>query len=219
MPSPLGGIRCPIFYAHPAIRSIQGTSGTSVDTNTAQFGSTVHGLGGRYAMALYELAREDRSEAKVEDSLARLKSALAESQDLRTLIRSPRLRREQAAAGIDSVAEHLKVDPLTQKFLGVLAKNRRLAALPDVIRSFQALSAAARGEITAEVTSAHDLSAVQQDQLKKQLRARYHQDVALDTRVDPSILGGLIVKVGSRLIDSSLKTKLDNIGRAMKGAN
>lgn len=178
----------------------------------------VHGLGGRYATALYDLAREEKSEGVVETSLKSLKAAHAESPEFRTLISSPLLDRDQQWAGVEAVAKSLNVDPLTMKFLGVLAKNRRLSALPDVIRAYQKLAAAARGEITAEVTSAHELSPAQANALKKQLRARYHQDVALDTRVDPDILGGLIVQVGSRLIDSSLKTKLDNIGRAMKGA-
>ncbi|MBB5280613.1 F0F1 ATP synthase subunit delta [Pacificimonas flava] len=181
-------------------------------------GSVVHGLGGRYATALYELAREEKREAEVEASMTTLKAALADSNELRALISSPLLGREEAARAMEAVAGRLGLHPLVVKFLGVLARNRRLAALPQIIRAYQTLAAAARGEITAEVTSAHPLTATQEDALKAQLRARYRQDVALDTRVDPDILGGLIVKVGSRLIDSSLKTKLDNIGRAMKGA-
>ncbi|WP_397333618.1 MULTISPECIES: F0F1 ATP synthase subunit delta [Pacificimonas] len=177
----------------------------------------VHGLGGRYAMALFDLAKEEKAETSVEDSLATLKAALADSADFRTLISSPLLDREQQRAGMDALADRMKLDPLTKKFLGVLAKNRRLAALPEIVRAYQRLAAAARGEITAEVTSAHELSEDQKGALKTMLRARYHQDVALDANVDPKILGGLIVKVGSRLVDSSLKTKLDNIGRAMKG--
>lgn len=180
-------------------------------------GSVVHGLGGRYATALFELAREEKREAEVERSLATLKAALADSAELRTLISSPLLEREQAARGMEAVAGKLGVDSLTMKFLGVLSKNRRLSALPEIVRAYQKLAAAARGEITAEVVSAHPLTGAQADALKQQLRARYRQDVALDQHVDPEILGGLIVKVGSRLIDSSLKTKLDNIGRAMKG--
>lgn len=182
-----------------------------------QSGGIVHGLGGRYASALFELAHDEKNEAEVEASLKRLRAALDESEDLRTLITSPLLEREQAAKGIAAVAGRLDVDPLTLRFLGVLAKNRRLAALPDIIRAYMKLAAHARGEITAEVTAAHELSESQQDALKQQLRAGFGRDVALDTRVDPDILGGLIVQVGSRLIDSSLKTKLDNIGRAMKG--
>ncbi len=178
----------------------------------------VHGLGGRYASALFDLARTEKAEAAVEGSLAKLKEALAESTDLKTMISSPLLGREAAGRGMMAVAQRMKLDPLTVKFLGVLSKNRRLSALPLIIRNYQQLAANARGEITADVTSAHELTEDQKGAVKTVLRANFHRDVALNTRVDPSILGGLIVQVGSRLINSSLKTKLDNIGRAMKGA-
>ncbi|MHB9880013.1 F0F1 ATP synthase subunit delta [Pacificimonas sp. ICDLI1SI03] len=178
----------------------------------------VHGLGGRYASALFDLAREQNAADAVETSLAKLREALDESADLRTLITSPVLGREQAAKGMMAVAERMQLDPVTMKFLGVLSKNRRLSALPLIVRNYRQLAANARGEITADVTSAHELSEDQKGAVKTVLRARFHRDVALNTKVDPSILGGLIVQVGSRLIDSSLKTKLDNIGRAMKGA-
>ncbi|MBV7257702.1 F0F1 ATP synthase subunit delta [Pacificimonas sp. WHA3] len=178
----------------------------------------VHGLGGRYASALFDLARTENQADEVETSLARLKEALGESKDLNTLISSPLLDREQASKGMMAVAQKMKLDALTVKFLGVLSKNRRLAALPLIIRNYQQLAAEARGEITADVTSAHALTKDQEGAVKTVLRARFKRDVALNTKIDPDILGGLIVQVGSRLIDSSLKTKLDNIGRAMKGA-
>ncbi|MGB3723846.1 MAG: F0F1 ATP synthase subunit delta [Pacificimonas sp.] len=178
----------------------------------------VHGLGGRYASALFDLAKAEKAEAAVEGSLAKLKEALDESADLRTLISSPLIDRDQAGKSMMAVAQKMKLDALTLKFLGVLSQNRRLGALPLIVRNYQQLAANARGEITADVTSAHELSDDQKGAVKTVLRANFHRDVALNTRVDPSILGGLIVQVGSRLIDSSLKTKLDNIGRAMKGA-
>ncbi|MGB7405336.1 MAG: F0F1 ATP synthase subunit delta [Pacificimonas sp.] len=178
----------------------------------------VHGLGGRYASALFDLAHEQKASDKVEASLKSLKAALADSDDLRTLITSPLVDRDEAWRGLQAVSAKMKLDPLTTNFLGVMAKNRRLSALPLVIRTYMQIAANARGEVTAEVVSAHELSDDQKGALKTVLRANFHCEVALDTRVDPDILGGLIVKVGSRLIDSSLKTKLDNIGRAMKGA-
>lgn len=190
------------------------TAGTDNSANATM----VHGLGGRYASALFDLAREQNAADAVETSLAKLREALDESADLRTLITSPVLGREQAAKGMMAVAERMQLDPVTMKFLGVLSKNRRLSALPVIVRNYRQLAANARGEITADVTSAHELSEDQKGAVKTVLRARFHRDVALNTKVDPSILGGLIVQVGSRLIDSSLKTKLDNIGRAMKGA-
>ncbi|MEM8827601.1 MAG: F0F1 ATP synthase subunit delta [Pseudomonadota bacterium] len=181
-------------------------------------GAPVHGLGGRYASALFALAGEEGKRDEVEASLARLREALDSSDELRTLISSPLLDRDEAANAMMAVAKRMKLDALTLKFLGVLAKNRRLAALPVIVRNYAKLAADARGEITADVTSAHELSDDQKGAVKTVLRARFHRDVALNTKVDPAILGGLIVQVGSRLIDSSLKTKLDNIGRAMKGA-
>ena len=175
------------------------------------------GLSGRYATALFDLAVEAKSLDAVAASLATLRSALGESADLKTLTTSPMVTRTGAAAGIKGVAASLKLDGLTTNFLGVLAHNRRLAALPAIIRDFNALAAARRGEITAQVTSAHALSAAQQKALSAKLKAGLGRDVALDITVDPAILGGLVVRVGSRMIDSSLKTRLDSLGQALKG--
>lgn len=180
-------------------------------------GGIVAGLSGRYATALFDLAREGKALDKVSASLATLKTALAESADLRTLTTSPRLDRTSAGKGIAGVAKSLKLDPLTTNFLGVLAANRRLADLPAIIRDVEALAARQRGEATATVTSAVPLSPEQQGQIKAKLKQRLKQDVALDLRVDKDILGGLIVRTGSQLIDSSLRTKLNTLAQAMKG--
>lgn len=176
-----------------------------------------HGLAGRYATALFELAADGKAIDKVESSLASLKAALAESGDLKTLIASPLVGRDEAAKGIAAVARAMKLDKLTTSFLGVLAKNRRLAALPAIIRAYNGLAAHHRGEISAEVTAAHELTQKQQDALKAKLKAGLRRDVALDVTVDPAILGGLVVKVGSRMIDSSIRTKLGALAQAMKG--
>jgi F-type H+-transporting ATPase subunit delta len=189
-----------------------------LEPNSAFPQSTVAlGLSGRYATALFDLAVKAKSLDAVAASLGVLKDALGESADLKTLITSPMVTRTAAAAGIKGVAESLGLDSLTSNFLGVLAANRRLAALPVIIRDFNALAAARRGEITAQVTSAHALSAVQQKALSARLKAGLGRDVALDITVDPAILGGLIVRVGSRMIDSSLKTRLGALGQALKG--
>jgi F-type H+-transporting ATPase subunit delta len=176
-----------------------------------------HGLAGRYATALFELAADAKAIDRVEASLAALKTALAESAELKALTTSPLIGRDDAAAGIDAVARAMQLDPLTANLLGVLAKNRRLATLPAVIRAYNGLAAHHRGEITAEVTAAHALSAKQQNALKAKLKAGFKRDVALDLAVDPAILGGLVVKVGSRMIDSSIRTKLGALRQAMKG--
>ena len=179
--------------------------------------SVALGLSGRYATALFDLAVEAKSLDAVAASLATLKDAMAQSADLKTLMTSPMVTRSAAAAGVAGVAASLKLDSLTSNFLGVLARNRRLAALPAIIRDFSALAAARRGEISAQVTAAHKLSAAQQKALAAKLKAGLGRDVALDITVDPAILGGLIVRVGSRMIDSSLKTRLGALGQALKG--
>ena len=178
-------------------------------------GGIVAGLSGRYATALFDLARDDKSLDTVAASLGTLKAALADSADLRTLAASPRLSRADAGKGIAAVAASLGLDALTTKFLGVLAANRRLGDLAAIIRGFEALAARQRGETTATITSAVPLSAEQQDAIRAGLKQRLRQDVALDLRVDKDILGGLVVRTGSQLIDSSLRTKLNSLAQAM----
>jgi F-type H+-transporting ATPase subunit delta len=174
-------------------------------------------LAGRYALALFGLARDGKALDSVAESLATLKAALAESADLKALTTSPLVGRDAAAKAIAAVAQVLKLDPLTTKTLGVLATNRRLFQLPGVIRAFETLLSAHKGETRAEVTSAFPLSKTQQTALAKQLKARTGRDMALDLTVDPAIMGGLIVKMGSRMIDSSLRTRLNKLAQAMRG--
>jgi F-type H+-transporting ATPase subunit delta len=175
------------------------------------------GLAGRYASALFDLARDAGSIATVESSLTQLTAALAESADLTALVTSPLVGRDEAAKGVAAVATALKLDALTTRFLGVLAGNRRLADLPQMIRAFGQLTAAHRGEVSAEVTTAHPLDADQLAALKAQLKSRVGRDVAVQTKVDPAILGGLVVKLGSQLIDASIRTRLNTLATAMKG--
>lgn len=174
-------------------------------------------LAGRYATALFDLARESNAIAAVEKSLGTLNSALAESDDLRTLTTSPLLSRTDGAKGVAAAAKVLKLDALTAKFLGVLADNRRLDKIADIVRAFSALAAEHRGETTAEVVSAHPLTTAQVSALKTQLKARVGREVSLDLSVDPALLGGLVVKIGSQMIDSSIKTRLNTLAHAMKG--
>jgi F-type H+-transporting ATPase subunit delta len=174
-------------------------------------------LAGRYAIALFELADERKQLDTVGESLAALKQALAESEDFHTLTTSPLIGRDQAVAAVGASAEAMRLDPITTNFLGVLAKNRRLGELGNVIRAFNLLAARHRGEISAEVTSAHTLDNGQVEALRQNLRTRYCADIALELDVDPAILGGLVVKIGSRMIDGSIRTKLNNLAQAMKG--
>ncbi|WP_374283491.1 F0F1 ATP synthase subunit delta [Novosphingobium sp.] len=180
-------------------------------------GGITASLQGRYASALYDLASEGGKVTAVESDLAGLGQAIAESADLAALIRNPRVTRDAASRAMEAVGKLLKLSPLTQNFLGVLAGNRRLAVLPDVIRAFAAIAAAARGEVNAEVTSAHPLSAAQLKALADKLKAREGKDVKLTAKVDPELLGGLVVRIGSTQIDSSIRTRLNTLANAMKG--
>ena len=174
-------------------------------------------LAGRYALALFGLARDEKKIDAVAQSLAGLKQALAESEDLRALTTSPLIKRDEKVDAIGAVAEQMSLDPLTRNFLGVLAQNGRLAKLGDVIRAFNLLAAGHRGEITAEITSARALDDDQVAQIKQQLRTRMGRDIAVDLNIDPALLGGLVVKIGSQMIDSSIRTKLNTLAHAMKG--
>ena len=174
-------------------------------------------LAGRYATALFELARDHKRLDAVAESLAGLRAALAQSPELQELTASPLIGRDEATRAILAAAGSMNLDPLTTNFLGVLARNRRLGQLPQVIRAFNLLAANHRGEITAEVTSAHVLDDEQVTALKSNLKSRLGRDVAVDLTVDPTILGGLVVKVGSQMIDGSIRTKLNNLALAMKG--
>ena len=174
-------------------------------------------LAGRYAIALFELARDGKAIDTVSASLANLKTALSDSDDFRRLTTSPLVSREQAVKAVAASASAIGLDPLTEKFIGVLASNRRLGQLGAIIRAFGQLAARHRGETTAEVTSAHPLSADQVDALKAKLKGQTGREVAVDLTVDPAILGGLIVKVGSRQVDGSIRTKLNTLANAMKG--
>lgn len=174
-------------------------------------------LSGRYATALFDLAREGKSIDAVEASLGTLRQALSESDEFAQLCASPLVGREAATRAVTAAAGVMNLDPVTTKFLGVLAQNRRLAKLPAIIRDYRALAARHRGEITAEVASAHPLADDQIAELKQALRRRVGRDVTLDLSVDPSLLGGLVVKIGSQMIDSSIKTRLNTLAHAMKG--
>jgi F-type H+-transporting ATPase subunit delta len=180
-------------------------------------GGITASLAGRYAAALYDLAGEQGVVTAVETDLDTLAAAVRESADLAALIKNPEVSREAAAKAVDAVAEYLKLSGLTRNFLGVLAANRRLASLPDVVRAFTAIAAAARGEVTAEVTTAHPLDEAQLAQLAEKLKVREGRSVTVKAHVDPAILGGLVVKIGSRMIDGSIRTRLNSLAQAMKG--
>ena len=174
-------------------------------------------LGGRYATALFELARDAKALDSVAKSLDAVKAALADSADFKALTTSPLIARADARKAVTASAKALKLDATTANFLGVLADNRRLGELPAILRAFRTLLANHRGETTADVTSAHPLDKGQQDALRQQLKTRLGRDVSIDLNVDPSLLGGLVVRIGSQMIDSSIRTRLNTLANAMKG--
>lgn len=180
-------------------------------------GGITASLQGRYASALFDLASEQGFVTAVESDLDKLGEALNGSADLAALIRNPKVSREDTAKAMDAVAGVLGLSPLTKNFIGVLAANRRLSALPEIVRAFGAIAAAQRGEVTAEVTSAHALSDDQVSQLASKLKAREGKEVKIKASVDTEILGGLVVRIGSRQIDSSIRTRLNTLAHAMKG--
>lgn len=176
----------------------------------------ISGVADRYAGSLFELAAAEGVVDKAESDLGRFSAMLKSSDELMRLIKSPVFSAEEQVRAIAAIAEKAKIGGLVGNFLRVVAKNRRLFALPAMIEAFRRIAAEARGEATAEVTSAHALSATQEKELKAALKGVAGKDVAIDVTVDPSILGGLVVKMGSRQIDTSLKTKLASLKLALK---
>ncbi len=174
-------------------------------------------LAGRYASALFDLARDQRQIESVGNSLDALSQALLDSRDFAELVASPLVSRDEAGKAFAALAPQLGLDPVTTNFLGVLARNGRKRQLPAVIRAFRRLAAEHRGEATAEVVTARPLNDDQLAGLKRQLKSRAGRDVTIDATVDPKILGGIVVKLGSQQIDASIRTKLNRLASAMKG--
>lgn len=170
----------------------------------------------RYARSLYELAAEAKSVEAVEEALGAFEAMIGESEDLKRLVESPIFSADEQAAAIDAIVAKAGLPDLASNFLGVVARNRRLFAVPAMIAAYRDIAARERGEVTAEVTTAAELNATQEKQLKAALKEVAGKDVTLHVTVDPSILGGLIVKLGSRQIDTSLKTKLSSLKLALK---
>ena len=175
------------------------------------------GLAGRYANAVFELARDQKAVDAVSSDLAGLRRAVETSPDLARLVRSPVFSAEDHAKALKAILEKMGAHPLTIKFVLLLAQKRRLFVLNQIITAYESLVAKSRGETEAEVTSARHLQDDEIAELKAVLKSKLGKEPRLHAKVDPTLLGGLIVKVGSRMIDSSLRTKLDGLRAAMKG--
>lgn len=179
--------------------------------------STESGLAGRYGAALLELAEDKQQLDGVADDLRELRKLIDESEDLRRLIRSPVIGRDQQSKAMSAIVEKAGLSDLTRRFVMVVAQNRRLFALPQMIAAYLEELAHRRGEVTAEVTAAKQLSEAQRGKLTETLRRAVGAKVQVDVKIDPALIGGLVVKVGSRMVDSSLRTKLQKLQLAMKG--
>lgn len=174
------------------------------------------GMAGRYATALFELAQEANQLEQVETDLNSFQGMLDECDDLMRLVRSPVFSADEQLKAVEAVSDRAAISGIAANFFKLVTQNRRLFAAPDMLAAFRALLAKHRGEVTADVTSALALSDEQLNSLRKTLKGSIGQDVQVNTHIDPTLLGGLIVKVGSRMIDSSLRTKLNNLKVAMK---
>jgi F-type H+-transporting ATPase subunit delta len=179
--------------------------------------TSVGGLAGRYASALFELAENAKQLDAVAGELRDLMQVIADSEDLRRLIRSPIYDRAQQGAAMAAILDKAGVGDLTRRFVLVVTGNRRLFALPQMIGAYLAELAHRRGEVSAVVTAARVLTEEQQSALSERLRKVFGAKVQVDLKVDPELLGGLVVRVGSRMIDSSLRSKLEKLQYAMKG--
>lgn len=176
----------------------------------------ISGVSQRYARSLFELAKDENSVAETEKELGRFAAMLDESDDLKRLVSSPVFSAEDQLRAISAILDKAGIKGLVGNFLRVVAQNRRLFAVPGMIAAFARIAAEARGEVSADVISAHALSAAQEKELKAALKSVAGKDVTVNLTVDPSILGGLVVKMGSRQIDTSLKTKLNSLKLALK---
>jgi F-type H+-transporting ATPase subunit delta len=175
------------------------------------------GVAGRYASALFDLAHEQNQLDEVDRDLTTFQGMLDQSPDLGRLVRSPAFAAEEQERALGAVMDWASIGATTGNFLKVVTRNRRLFAAEDMIKTFRTLLARHRGEVAAEVKSAVALSEEQLAALKDKLRANYGKDVRIAASVDPSLLGGLVIKIGSRMFDSSLKTKLTNLKVVLKG--
>ncbi len=173
-------------------------------------------VAGRYASALFDLAKDQGAVAAVEADLVKFGEMLDESSDLVSMVRSPVISSAEQQKALAAILSKAGIGGVAANFLGLVARNRRLFVVAEMIRNFRLLAAKARGEVTAEVTSALPLNDAQAAALKETLKAQAGQNVVLQTKVDPSLLGGLVVKIGSRMVDSSLKTKLAGLSLALR---
>jgi F-type H+-transporting ATPase subunit delta len=174
------------------------------------------GIAQRYATAVFEIVKEAGELPRLEENLAAMRAALADSADLREMLVNPVYSRDEQGAAISAVARAMDLMPALQNVLGLMASKRRLFVVPQMVTGLEEMIAAHKGEVTAEVTAAQALSDAQAANLADTLKARVGKDVKIKVTVDESLIGGLVVKVGSKMIDTSIRSKLDSLQNAMK---
>ncbi|MFD1157404.1 F0F1 ATP synthase subunit delta [Roseovarius aestuarii] len=174
------------------------------------------GIAARYATAIFEISKEGKSLKKLEENISDLDAALADSADLRDLISSPVVSRADQGAAIAAIGKQMGLESVLQNGLGLMAEKRRLFVLPQLVAQLQAMIAEDKGEMTADVTSAKALTKAQSDKLAKTLKTRMGKSIKINATVDESLIGGLVVKVGSKMIDTSIRSRLNSLQNAMK---
>lgn len=189
---------------------------TTKGVDVSETASISSSIAGRYAQALFELAKDEGKLAALEADTDALSEALESSDDLKAMIGSPIYTRAEQTAAITALADRMGLDGVARNGLGLMASNRRLFVLPHLLKALRAKIAAEKGEVTAEVTSAIALSPEQSAAVAEMLKGRFGKDIKLNTTVDESLIGGLIVKVGSKMVDTSVRAKLANLQNAMK---
>jgi F-type H+-transporting ATPase subunit delta len=206
-----------LFALGDGVRPVDEVEATSVPV--ASENQTISGMAGRYATALFELALESKAVDAVKKDLDQFDALIADSADLNRLVRSPVFDADEQLKALSAMLAKAGIVGIAANFLRVITTNRRLFAVRDMIRGYRALVARHKGEVTAHVTVAEKFSDTHLDALKSALKSvTSGKDIDLDVKIDPAIIGGLIVKVGSRMVDSSLRTKLNSIKLAMKEA-
>ena len=174
------------------------------------------GIAERYATAIFEICKDEKSLDKLATNIADLGAAIDESAELRELISSPILSRTEQKSAIAAIADKIGLEAVMKNGLGVMADKRRLFVLPQLVSQLREMIADDKGEVTAEVASAKALTKAQSDKIAKTLKASVGKDVNIKATVDESLIGGLVVKVGSKMIDTSIKSRLNSLQNAMK---
>ena len=184
--------------------------------DVSESASISSGIAERYATAVFEIVKENNELSALESNLDDLSAAIADSPELRDLLANPAYSRAEQQAAITAVAEKMGLTSVLRNTLGLMASKRRLFVVPHMVTRLRAMIADAKGEVTADVTSATELSDAQRTQLADTIKSKFGKDVKINTTVDESLIGGLVVKVGSKMIDTSIRSKLNSLQNAMK---